>query len=49
MRKVAVVTMKIEFELVLVAICSYQSGIAERDYGFLNMRLEAGPLLDNHA
>ena len=49
MQQVAFVTIEIEFESVLVAICSYQSSIAERDDGFLNMRLETGPLRDNHA
>ncbi len=47
MRQVAIVTNEIEFELVLVAICSYQSSIAEREDGFLNMRLERWPFGNN--
>ena len=44
-----VVTIAIEFELILVAIRSYQSSIAERKDRFLNMRLETGPMRDNLA
>ena len=49
MRQVAIVTIEIESELVLVAICTYQSSIAERDDGLLNMRLQRCPLGYNDA